>query len=73
MNPATDIVAKFGGVASLATALRLPHSTVLRWTYPRAKGGTDGEIPRKRWRQLLALAEEKGVALSAADFFEAAA
>lgn len=73
MNPASSIVSKFGGVPVVAAAIGVPNSTVLRWTYPREKGGTGGAIPTKRQQQILDLAKELGVELAPADFFGAAA
>lgn len=40
-----------------------------RWAYPKTRGGTDGHIPAKRMRKLLAAAQERGIELSPTDFF----
>lgn len=72
MNPASNIVSKLGGVPAVASALGVPNSTVLRWTYSKEKGGTGGVIPTKRQRQILNLAKERDVTVTPADFFEAA-
>lgn len=48
-------------------------SRVHRWTYPKARGGTDGRIPTKHQQILLDKAREQGIDLATTDFFEDAA
>jgi hypothetical protein len=69
-NPANQIINRLGGVYPVARALSVNPSTVFRWTIPSDRGGTDGVIPAKRQRELLRLAQEKGVPLAPADFFD---
>ena len=52
---------------AIARHLDIAPSTVLRWPKSRAEGGTDGLIPSRYHRDLLALARRNGAALSADD------
>src|SRR5437870_5135302 len=61
MNPAQLIVDKFGGQSALAELIGKGQSTVQYWT-------KSGVIPAKWQRDLLRLAREKGIDLTAADF-----
>lgn len=54
----------------LAKELGVNYSTVIRWGYPREKGGTDGYIPRKYHAKLIKLAESNGIKLKPLDFIE---
>jgi hypothetical protein len=72
MEPASLIIDRCGGVAIVAQWLGLDRTSVLRWTHPRSKGGSDGMVPTKRQAALLAKAREHGVPLEPADFFLAA-
>lgn len=53
----------------VASLLGLNRSSVLRWGYPEARGGTGGRIPSKHQMQLMALAPQLGVCLQPSDFF----
>ena len=67
MTPADTVISKFGGVRSLARLLKKDPSTIHRWKMPAEKGGLGGRIPSKAQHDLLSLAFEHGVDLSAAD------
>lgn len=73
MEPAASIIARLGGARIVAAATGTAYTAPYRWQHPTEKGGTGGNIPAKHIPSLLALAKEKGVALTAADFFEGAA
>jgi hypothetical protein len=60
-NPALTVIAKFGGQSELAKLIDKNQSTVQYW----AKSGA---IPAKWQSKLLALANERGIDLTAADF-----
>jgi len=70
MNTAERIVSKFGGHRVVADLLGLDVSAVHRWGYPRERGGSDGCIPTKHQRALLAAARKRKIALSPDDFFD---
>ena len=55
------ILARFGAGAQLARLLGLPASTVNNWR-------VNGWIPAKHQARILALAEERGLDVTAADF-----
>jgi hypothetical protein len=61
MNTAETIIAKFGTQQKLAEALGIRQSNVSYWVKA-------GSIPAKWHLRLLALAQEKGIVLSPADF-----
>jgi hypothetical protein len=69
MDPAASIIAKFGGHEAVATITGKHVTRVYRWTYPKAKGGTNGVIPHEDARKLLAHAKSAGIELQPADFF----
>lgn len=69
-TPAERIIEKCGGPKALASLVGVDLSRVHRWTYPKAKGGTDGRIPSRHHQKLLDRARENGISLSPADFFE---
>lgn len=64
MNPAELVIARFQGVRPLARLLKLDHSTVSRWPKKKPRG-LGGLIPSCHHLQLLDLAKEKGIALTA--------
>lgn len=66
-NVASRVIAKVGSPRAVADALGCDVSRVHRWTYPKERGGTGGEIPAARQRQLLA---KFPALLTPADFFE---
>lgn len=53
---ASVVIGKFGTACKLAKLLGVRDSTVYRWTYARANGGTDGIIPGPALRQVLQVA-----------------
>jgi hypothetical protein len=61
-TPGKKIVAKFGGIGSLARALGLQRSTVQYWK-------ASGRIPTWRIPAVLNAAEERDIDLSLSDFF----
>lgn len=69
MNPAQDIVARCGGVAVVAEWLGLDRSWVLRWSYPKDRGGTGGLIPARHQGPLMLRARREGIDLPAELFF----
>lgn len=75
MEPARSIIERLGGHAVVAAGLGISTTRVYYFTYPKAKGGTDGLIPQKHWPALFRLAKDRGVSLSADDLYptEAAA
>lgn len=64
MAYAETIIGKFGGTRPLATALRLPASTVQSWK-------DTGRIPAKHQQAVLDKARETSIDLTPADFFDA--
>lgn len=68
---AGQVISKCGGVKRVSDWLGLDLSAVYKFTYPRAKGGTDGVIPARHQAVLLQKARETGVDLKPEDFFAA--
>lgn len=75
MNIAEHVITKIGN-GSLADGVRLvcvwlgrSRSRVYCFTYPRARGGTDGVIPAKDQQIILRCARAAGIDLKPEDFF----
>ncbi len=68
MEPASTIVKRLGGPATVAAAVGTALTAPYRWQYPRAKGGTNGVIPQRHHRALIEFAKANAIALSAEDF-----
>ena len=66
------VIEKFGGACKLAKLLGVADSTVFRWNYPRSQGGTDGIIPGKSLRKVLAAAKLAGVVITSQDLYPSA-
>lgn len=69
---AARVIAKFGSACKLAKLLQVEDSTVYRWTYSKAQGGTDGIIPGKQLRRVLEAAKLAGVVISPTDLYPTA-
>jgi hypothetical protein len=69
-NSAEIIISKLGGVDEVARAAGVDVSRVYRWTYPKERGGTDGEVPRRHWQSLIMAAHMRGIELQHDDFFQ---
>jgi hypothetical protein len=67
MQPARDVVDKFGGCRQLARVLRIHPSTISRWTASAAVKGTNGRIPQKYWGPIIMAAQDRGFSLSVND------
>lgn len=79
-SQAERVYAKFGGPARMAIALRelaarglvakkYAPSTVYRWGYSKAAGGTGGVIPSSAWADIMVLAKRRGVLITTDDLF----
>lgn len=73
MKPAELVIHRFGGVRPLARLLNVNPSTVQRWKMPAARGGLDGRVPSARMAELLRLAVEQNITLSASELITGAA
>lgn len=69
LTQAERVIARFGGPATLARILGKDPATVYRWTYSRAKGGTDGLIPSSALRQVLEAARREGIFIGPDDLY----
>lgn len=69
MGPASTIIDICGGHKNVADWLNVDVSRVFRWTYAKAKGGSDGYIPSQYYPTLLARAQVEGKALKPEHFF----
>lgn len=72
MNPASQIIARLGGEAQIASITGTAYTAPYRWQASRQKGGTDGVIPQRHHRKLLDYARSQGIALAAEEFLPAA-
>lgn len=69
MTVADKVIEKCGGVAKTAALVGKSKGWVYRWTYPKSKGGTGGEVPRSAQKKLLDLAHHGVVEITPNDFF----
>lgn len=69
MNPAREIIDKFGGSGVVASITGVTPQRVLAWTY-KNRPGTGGKIPWKHHRALIEAAQERGIDLSLRDFYK---
>lgn len=53
----------------MATILEVNVSRVYRWTYPKSRGGTDGEIPSRHYAKILREGKKRGISVDVLDFF----
>lgn len=67
MTPAHCVIKAFGSSAKVAKILGVHRSTVTRWTWPRVRGGSDGNVPWWYHGPLIKAAQQKGVSLSEGD------
>lgn len=67
MEPARTVIERFGGEAKVAEVTGASMTAPYRWTYPRDRGGTGGNIPQKHHRALLEYAKQNDIELSAED------
>jgi len=71
MTPAHDIIDLVGGVQAMADLTGVDPSNVHRWTYPKARGGTDGLIPVRHHKRIIDSEAGKAAKLTHNDFFVA--
>lgn len=69
MGPAAHIIEICGGHKNVADWLGVDLTRVFRWTYPKAKYGSDGYIPSQYHQTLLLRAREEGKDLRPEHFF----
>lgn len=68
LEPASSIIARFGGNAAVQSITGVSRTRVYRWTQSREAGGTGGMIPTDSAIKLLRHAREHGVPITADDF-----
>jgi len=71
---AQNIIDKFGGVASLVASLKRAgfsrHRTAIYyWTWPKARGGTNGLIPTSALLEVLAAARLEGIYITVEELY----
>lgn len=64
---AQRVVDAFGGASRLSNLTGIDKSSVYRWTYPKAKGGTEGAIPHANHGRILAVALRNKIKLTRSD------
>lgn len=73
LEPAHSVIQTFGGFEAVAKITGKHISRVYRWTYSKARGGTDGFIPQTEAAKLLAQARKLKLPITEASFFRQAA
>lgn len=66
-TPADKCISAFGGVRALARALERNPSSVVRWRKPKDEGGSNGAVPSALQGRILAIAQARGLSLTADD------
>lgn len=66
-TPADKCITAFGGVRALARALERNPSSVVRWRKPKDEGGSNGAVPSALQGRILAIAQARGLSLTAED------
>ena len=66
-EPAYSIIQKLGGPKVVSTILNLSAPAVTLWTTPKERKGRGGEIPQKRWAEILAFAHHHKIDITMAD------
>lgn len=66
-TPADKAINAFGGVRALARALERNPSSVVRWRKPKNEGGSNGAVPSALQGRILAMAQARGLPLTAED------
>ena len=66
-TPADRCISAFGGVRALARALERNPSSVVRWRKPKDEGGSAGAVPSALQGRILAIAQARGLSLTAED------
>lgn len=64
LEPAATIIDRFGGPDAVRAITGASRTRVYRWTQPKAKGGTGGEIPMKPAKKLMAHAKAHGIPIN---------
>lgn len=79
LEPARSIIEAFGngditaGISVVSEITGRDRSRVLRWMYPKTKGGTDGAIPTGAIQTLFSEAKRRDLQLTADTFIGVAA
>ncbi|MFG1462084.1 hypothetical protein V5F77_04215 [Xanthobacter sp. DSM 24535] len=68
MEPASTIIKKLGGEATVSKITGTSAATPYRWQYPKSAKGTGGLIPQPHHPVILAYAQRNGIELTAEDF-----
>lgn len=66
-TPADKCIEAFGGIRALARALERNPSSISRWRRPKDEGGSAGAVPSSLQGRILALAQERGLSITAED------
>ena len=69
---AAKVIARFDNAHRLSLLMKQAcpgveersRSSIIRWTYPRSRGGTDGRIPAAAWPGILKAARFVGIILT---------
>lgn len=71
LEPASSIIARFGGPDKVQEVTGASRTRVYRWTQPKERGGTDGIIPMNHAAKLLQHARENGIPVTGEDLIGA--
>lgn len=66
---AKRVINKCGGVRRVSVMIGVSTQSIYKWTYPYARGGTNGIIPAQKQIELMVAARRYGIDLRPDDFF----
>jgi len=66
LEPAATVIKMCGGINEAAKLVGIHRTVVYRWTQPKSRGGTGGQVPAHHAQRLL---ESKIPGLTPAHFF----
>jgi hypothetical protein len=66
LDPAHTLIEALGGRTFVAEQLDIDRSTISRWCQPHPTG-TDGQIPVRYWKAIMALGRQSGVEITLSD------
>lgn len=67
LTPAAYVIYVLGGVNATARAVSRSPAAVSKWTSPRNRKGTDGEVPRHARKLILRYAKRHGLDITPND------
>ena len=68
-DQAAKVIRKFGSPYKMAEFVRIHPANIYKWTWDKARGGTDGLIPSRSMPEVMRGARLAGILLTAEDLY----